>query len=114
MLKKVVSWSARVIMILAILFMFMFSLDVFDMPGTIWNKLGGFLMHNIPVLILAVFLILAWFKELLGGIGIVLASLVMIWRFHTFNGHIESLIVIFPFLLAGVLFILNSLLGNKK
>jgi hypothetical protein len=113
MIKKILQWFPRILMILAILFMVMFSFDVFEGENTFGEKLIGFLMHNIPVLILTAILILAWKKELWGGLLIVIVSLAfMIW-FHSFTTNKASLIIMTPFLLAGILFII-SYFSNKK
>jgi hypothetical protein len=114
MIKKILQWSPRILMILAILFMVMFSFDVFEGENTFGEKLVGFLMHNIPALILTAILILAWKKELWGGFLIIIASLAfMIW-FHSFTTNKASLIIMAPFLLAGILFIFSYFAGKKK
>jgi uncharacterized membrane protein len=100
-------------MILAILFMLMFSFDVFEGDSTFGEKLVGFLMHNIPALILTAILILAWKKELWGGLLLIIVSLAfMIW-FRAFTTNKSSLIVIAPFVLAGILFIFSYFEGKK-
>ena len=115
MVTIILRWSARILMILAILFMMMFSFDVFEMESSFGEKMLGLLMHNIPALILTALLILAWKKELAGGILLLIASFVMMFYFHSFTNKPSSLIVIMPFLLAGILFIVSYLTGiNEK
>jgi len=116
MLNKIMflRWIARILIIVAILMMVMLSMDAFDGEGTFGEKLTGLFMHNIPVLILIAVLIIAWKKELAGGILlIVLSAGMMIW-FHSFTGNPGSLIVILPFVIAGILFILADYLTKKK
>jgi len=67
MIKSVLFWVPRVLMILAVLFMGIFSLDAFEGDHTLGQKLLGFLMHIIPVLVIAAILVLAWKQELWGG-----------------------------------------------
>jgi hypothetical protein len=88
----------------------MFSLDAFDGEESIGNKLLGFFIHNIPVLILVAILIISWKRELAGGILFIATSLFGTVFFHSFSGNPGSLVVIAPFLVTGVLFILHSVL----
>jgi len=110
----IIRWSARAIMILAILFMMMFSMDVFEGDKSLPEKLGGFLIHNIPVFFLAVLLALAWKKELWGGLLITAVSVFLMVYFHSFTSNKGSLIVIAPLLLAGVLFIVCYVMEKRQ
>ena len=68
-------WTPRVLGILFVLFLMLFSLDVFDMGLTAGQIAIGLFMHNIPALILAVILWIAWKYEIVGGIVFILADL---------------------------------------
>ncbi|MBT8327059.1 MAG: hypothetical protein KJP21_05005, partial [Bacteroidia bacterium] len=65
---KIIHWTPRIICILAILFVSMFALDAFGHGKTIWQQLGDFLIHLIPSFALTILLIVAWKRELIGGI----------------------------------------------
>ena len=69
---KIMHWTPRILCILAILFLEMFAIDSFDSRYTIGEMLLAFLMHSIPAIVLTGFLILAWKKELIGGIIFIL------------------------------------------
>lgn len=73
-------WSPRVLTILFILFISLFSLDVFDPANnyTLMQMLLAFLMHNIPTFIMIIFLVFAWKYEIVGSIGFVLFGLMYI------------------------------------
>jgi hypothetical protein len=114
MKEKVLYWFPRIFTILAILFMGMFSLDVFGENATLGRKLLGFLIHNIPVLILIGVLIIAWKWELYGGLLFIVAFIVSCFWFHSFSGNPGSLIVTSPFLITGILFIVHHFLYGKK
>ena len=114
MKEKALYWIPRVFTIFAILFMLMFSLDVFEGNEAIGRKLLGFVMHNIPVFILTVILIIAWKWEIPGGILFIAAFIAGGVFFKSFSGNPGSLIVILPFLITGVLFILHHLLYGKS
>ena len=64
-------WTPRVLAILFILFLMMFSLDIFDMDLDFWGTVLGLFMHNIPALILAAILAVSWKYEIVGGIGFI-------------------------------------------
>jgi hypothetical protein len=105
MKNKLLYWSPRILGILAILFMMMFSIDCFEMGGKdAWICL---LMHNIPAFITIVVLIVAWKWELIGGIIFMIASFAGAVYFNGFGGNWGVLPVMFPFLLTGILFILH-------
>lgn len=114
MKAKAFYWIPRVLTIIAILFMAMFSFDVFDSNETLIRKMEGFIIHNIPALLLTAVLILAWKKELAGGILFIVLFFIAGFYFKSFNGNPQSLIVITPFLLTGILFIFHYLMYGKN
>lgn len=107
MKKNVLYWFPRILTILAILFMMLFSLDVFASNEPFSRKLLGLFMHNIPSLILTVILIIAWKWEFIGGILFLIAFFAAAIFFRSFSGNSASLLIITPFLITGVLFILH-------
>ena len=111
---RILRWSARILMILAIIFMFVFSFDVFDGSGSFGRKMLGFLISNIPVLILTAFLVVAWKRELAGGILIILATITLMIKFHVFTSNTGALIIFVPFLLSGLLFISACLAAKTE
>ena len=108
MTSKILYWIPRLLAIISILFMTMFSFDVFGGNEPFGAQILGFLIHNIPVLILIAILIFAWMREVIGGVLFILASIIGTWFYHSFTGNPGSLIVIAPFLLIGILFILHA------
>lgn len=67
-MKKTLYYAPRILSVLYCLFILMFSFDVFE-SGTLAQQLIGFIMHNIPVFILAIVSYFAWKNELIGMIG---------------------------------------------
>lgn len=114
MTAKLLYWIPRILTILAILFMVMFSFDVFQMNEPFHRQLTGFIMHNIPAVILTAILIIAWKWEFIGGIIFIIAFIVAAVFFESFSGNPGSLPVIIPFLITGILFIVHHLLYGKK
>jgi hypothetical protein len=123
-LIKVFHWLPRIICILAILFVSVFALDAFSPGLTIWQQLGGFVINLIPSFILLAFLIVAWKWELVGGIiltviGLVMSPLVFLVNYnrnHFSVGQSLSnvLMITFPFIVVGILFIISHSLKKKN
>jgi hypothetical protein len=114
MTAKILYWVPRILTILAILFMMMFSLDMIGENIPLGKKLLGLLIHNLPALILAAILVVAWKKELIGGLLFIVAFIAASIFFRSFSGNPGSLIVILPFLLTGILFILHNRIYGVK
>lgn len=118
---RVFHWLPRIICILAILFVSMFALDSFAPELTIWQQIGGFLIHLIPSYILLALLIVAWKWEYVGGIIYTIIGIgfcVSVFLLNHNRNHfsvtqsiINALLVAFPFVIAGILFIVSH---NKK
>ncbi len=115
-LEKILCWAPRIIVILAVLFVSMFALDSFSPNLTIWQQLLGFSIHLIPSYVLLIFLFVAWRWRLIGGLLFTIISLVFspIVYNHNFKMNHSVIIsleiilmIVFPFLLAGVLFIIS-------
>jgi hypothetical protein len=94
----------------------LFALDAFNPELTLWDQIIGFIMHLIPSFILIALLILAWKRELIGGIiftiiGLGLSPLVFIHNFRMNHSVWMSLSIIalitIPFSIVGILFIMS-------
>ena len=94
----------------------MFALDAFDPDKTIWQQLADFFLHLIPSFILIIFLIIAWKRELIGGIIFILIGLVLSPLIFTHNYNMNQsiwislgviLTITFPFIIVGILFIVS-------
>ena len=114
MKAKFFLWTPRVLTILAILFMMMFSFDVFGGNEPLTRQLLGFLIHNIPAFIFTGVLVLAWKNELAGGLVFIICFLFSSIAFDSFTGNPWSLLVIGPFLLIGGLFIAYHIFFKKQ
>jgi len=112
-ISKFIYWTPRVLSILFVLFLMVFSLDVFE-PGLSAKEIAiGLFMHNIPALILLIVTIISWKHEIVGGITFIVAGIayiVIMLTIHRFNGMdmwLPFLIIAGPAFLIGILFILN-------
>jgi|SRR5665647_2507468 len=114
MKSRIFYWIPRVLAVVSILFMTMFSLDAFNGNESFGMKMLGFLMSNIPVLIVTAILVVAWKREFAGGILFILSFIAGTIFFHSFTGNPGSIVVIAPFLIIGILFILHCFLYPLK
>jgi len=85
---KFLYWTPRIISILFILFLALFSLDIFGNNYTFWETVLGLFMHNIPSLVLLIILIISWKHELVGAIGFFLGGL--LYMFLTLSQIIKT------------------------
>lgn len=99
-------WLPRSLAIFFISFLMIFSFDVFSMEGSFLTKIGGFLIHNIPVFFLTFLLILAWKKEKIGGLLFMFTGIVMTIFFRTYQDISTLLLISAPPIVIGVLFFL--------
>ena len=113
MSDKVFYWIPRILAILAILFMMMFSLDCFE-GGIAKDMFICFIMHNIPAFIVIIVLVISWKWELIGGILFVIVFFAGSIFFHGFGKNWGALIIMVPFLLTGGFFILHYFLYARK
>ena len=120
---KVFHWLPRIICMLAILFVSLFAADAFAPGLTIWQQLGGFIIHLIPSFILLAFLIVAWKWEYIGGIifiiiGLGLSPFVFMHNYKMNDSIWMSLGIILsitiPFVIVGVLFIVSYFMKKKN
>ncbi len=73
--SKFVYWAPRILSILFIMFLTVFSFDVFT-PGAAAGEIAlAFFVHNIPSLVLLAVLIISWKYEIVGGIAYLLAGI---------------------------------------
>ncbi|TJX15824.1 hypothetical protein E9840_01275 [Tissierella creatinini] len=113
---KFVYWAPRIMSILFILFLAMFSLDVIEPGRSVGDIIIGLIMHNIPVFILIGLLIIAWKHELVGAVTFITAGLLYsgLTVFNAIQSEIPwylsiswSLTIAGPAFIVGILFLLN-------
>ena len=114
MIMRILKWFARVLAILVILIMLIFSLDAFSGDENFAKKILGFLMHNIPVFALIIALVIAWRHEIAGGILFVVSFVALGIFFKSFAGNSGSLMIIAPLLIAGISFIVHGIVAPKE
>ena len=115
-------WAPRVGTILFLVFLALFSLDIFEENYGFWGTIVGLLMHNIPVFFLLLILVISWKYEIVGGVVFTVASLLYIgmwWNNMAMHPGqpgvlLGSMIIAGPALVIGVLFLINWFKKKRK
>lgn len=102
-LKNFLFWSPRVLGILFALFISLFALDVFSEGYGFGETVIALVMHLVPTMIIVVLLIIAWKREVIGGLLFIAIAL-----FYILTSRGQSWIISGPVLLIGALFILGG------
>jgi hypothetical protein len=118
-ISKFIYWTPRILSIIFICFIALFSLDVFGNNYGFWGTALAFLMHNIPSFILLAILIISWKREIVGGVAFILAGLLYILTL-AMNPQFEwymiswSVIIAGPAFLIGILFLVGWFKKRKN
>jgi prepilin signal peptidase PulO-like enzyme (type II secretory pathway) len=105
---KFVYWTPRILSIIFLCFLALFSLDIFDMQLGFWGTVLGLFMHNIPVFILLAVLLISWKHEIVGGIAFILAGIAYIVSL-LFRGPFELYKIAWAIQISGVAFLIGIL-----
>ncbi|WP_320054277.1 hypothetical protein [uncultured Acetobacteroides sp.] len=107
-------WIPRIICILDIIFISIFAFDAFSPNDIVLMQLAHFFVNLTPTFLLIIFLIIAWRRELVGGIIFTLAAIAvspMIYQHNYGINHSVSMsigiimMITFPIFVVGILFI---------
>lgn len=103
-----IHWTPRVLSILFLLFLALFSLDVIEPGRSVMEIIIGLLMHNIPVFVLLILLIISWKYEIVGAVTFILAGLLYIGLI-IFSGNFQWYMLIWALQLSGPAFLVGGL-----
>lgn len=114
--KDFIFWAPRIMAIIFIAFLALFSLDVFGQGYGFWEIVLGLLVHNIPSFILAFILWLSWKREIVGAVAFFAAGALYLLqltlnaiRHPPFEWYMLSwgLVIAGPAFVVGLLFLLG-------
>ena len=97
---RLLHWTPRVLAILFIAFVSMFSLDVFGVGYSPWETLVAFTMHNIPSFVLIAVVALAWRWPWIGSLGFAAWAVQYVLVFRGFDWTAYALLAGLPALIA--------------
>jgi hypothetical protein len=100
----------RVLSMIIIVFLSLFSFDVFGQGTGFLQTLGAFLIHNIPSIILIVVLIFSWRWSWIGGASYILIGILYI---ILYTGRSKSLFIDLTFFTTGILFLFDWFLKKE-
>lgn len=104
-LAKAIHRVPRVAAILIILFVSLFSLDVFEMQAPPLEILGAFLIHNLPSFAMLALLILAWKRPAVGFVAFLVAGVLFgVFFVRDIYALPNLLLFVLPILLVALLF----------
>lgn len=107
-MNKFIFWTPRILSILFLAFLALFSFDVVS-PGLSFGQIVlGLLAHNIPVFVLLAVLIVSWKHEIVGAIAFFLAGLLYI-IFAALNAPGWQMAAVWSLLIAGPAFLIAVL-----
>jgi hypothetical protein len=109
-------WIPRVLLILVALFMGLFSIDVFSMKAPFLRLMEGFLIHNIPSIVVLLVLFLIWKRPFMGGIIFTALTVVFsIWIAIYFTRYLLTDLLFFslPMLIGAGSFFLAHYMTKK-
>lgn len=106
--KQLIYWLPRILSILLILFLFMFSFDVFEASRSIGEMAIGFLIHNIPVIVLTTLLVIAWKHEIVGAVAFLAGGILYI-AMNLINGTPWYLTLSWSATISGPAFLISAL-----
>lgn len=120
---KILYWTPRILSILFICLLTLFSLDVFEPGMSAGETALGLLMHNIPSIIMIILLVIAWRKEIIGAVSYFGAGLLYIGFvvFSVINSGLQwylaitwSITIAGPAFIIGILFLINWKKETKR
>ncbi len=107
-LSRFLYYTPRISGILMILFVALFALDVFGGNEPIWEQILGFIIHAAPSIILAILMIFAWRKPVIGFIVYGLAAIgFLFFVFDSKFGPSNFMMFVAPLALISGLFWIN-------
>lgn len=74
-MKKMINYAPYVLGLAYTFFLMMFSFDVFVPEYTLGEMIIGFIMHNLPVFVIWIILIIAWKRAWFGVYGFLFVAI---------------------------------------
>lgn len=112
-MKNFLTWFPRIVIIAFALFISVFALDAFSAGGSVWRKMGDFMVHLIPSFVTLLFLGVAWNHRILGGMLLGIWGLIFTIHFSTFRSNSLFMMFSLPLLVSGFLIIFSKLYSDQ-
>lgn len=106
-------WIPRGIAIAFLLFLMLFSLDVFGSEGSIFLQIVGFIIHSLPSLLMLAILVLNWRNPYRCGLLFLVVAALFTLKYRAYQRIDTFILVSFLPVLIGVLFLWAHVLQKK-
>jgi len=113
-MKNFLTWTPRIVLIAYSIFISVFALDAFSEEGSFFHRLGDFLMHLAPSVVVLLMLFLAWRFPLIGGLFVMILGMIFTIYFHTNRTFSYFMMISAPLFVAGLLFIFSHAFIEKS
>lgn len=113
-ITRALYWLPRCFAIGYIIFLSLFSLDVFTGTSPLSVVLMGFLIHLIPSYILLIALIVAWKKETVGGVFFLFLAVAFTLFFQTYTEVGYFILISIPIFFIGFSFLSDFFISKMK
>ncbi len=110
--RKIVYWTPRIFSILYVVFISLFTLDVFAESYGFPEILIALFMHLLPSFILLVIVIIAWKKELIGAVCFFALAFLFTFFFKTYQQLASLLTISLPLLVIALGFFFSYKSGT--
>ncbi len=113
--NRFIFWAPRTLAIIFILFLAIFSSDIFEGNYGFFGTILGLFMHNIPSLVLLVILIISWKHDLAGAItfislgAVCVIGIIFVMLYVPEGSRFNPILIIgsIVFLFIGILFLIG-------
>lgn len=105
-------WLPRILSIVFILFLTLFSFDVFGTDAPLYQEIFGFFIHTLPSIALLIILILGWKKPFYTGVLYLILAIFFTVFFKTYQSTYSFILLSLLPAIIGVLFIVYK--KNKR
>jgi len=103
-MKTFLFWLPRLLAILMAVSLSVFAFDVFSMPAPIWKRIGGFVIHTIPSILILTIVIISWKRSFWGTALFTLLFIGFTIVFHTYTNTMRFLILSLPVLIIALFY----------
>jgi FlaA1/EpsC-like NDP-sugar epimerase len=109
--NKFIYWVPRILSVIFMCFLALFSLDVISPGLSFWQIVIGLFIHNVPVFILSAVLVISWKYEIVGGIAYILAGILYtaIILVNMLRSSFEWYMISWILMIAGPAFLIGAL-----
>jgi hypothetical protein len=111
--KKLWTWLPRIIALAFIVFISLFALDAFDGQSAWYMQLLAFLIHLVPTYVLIAAYLVARKWPVIGGWIFIAIAVFFTFFFHAYREILTLLLVVLPFAVVGVLYIVSAKILKK-